>query len=403
MAVDAVPPPPSAPRPWQALPADLGALLCAEIPSIADEVVDVLGAAIPTYRTLEGPFGRDVIQAVADALHDFAGIIETRPPTLGAGRALYVAVGERWWRSGHSLDDLQAGYHLGARVVWRRIAAAATDAGADAPTVAVLADSLFAYLDEIASVTVEGFVAAQTAAAGERERRRQRLLAVLTAEPPADRATLERAAAAAGWVLPRRLALVALAEDPAGLRGRRLPADALVGAADGLGCVVLPDPDGPGRRRQLEAALLGLRAALGPTVPADQSARSWARARALWRLPLPGPGLRAADAHLLELLLAEDPSLVDDLAALRLGPLAALPPRSRERLEATLLAYLRHRGNGPRIAADLHVHSQTVRYRLARLRELLGAALDDPDARFELEVVLRARHAARPVSPVPPG
>jgi DNA-binding PucR family transcriptional regulator len=49
------------------------------------------------------------------------------------------------------------------------------------------------------------------------------------------------------------------------------------------------------------------------------------------------------------------------------------------------------------MAADLHVHPQTVRYRLTRLRELLGEALDDPDARFELEVVLRARHAARPV------
>ena len=43
------------------------------------------------------------------------------------------------------------------------------------------------------------------------------------------------------------------------------------------------------------------------------------------------------------------------------------------------------------MAADLHVHPQTVRYRLARLRELLGDALDDPEARFELEVVLRAR------------
>ena len=81
---------------------------------------------------------------------------------------------------------------------------------------------------------------------------------------------------------------------------------------------------------------------------------------------------------------------------MRLGPLTALAPRSRERLESTLLAYLRHRGNGPRMAFDLHVHPQTVRYRLARLRELLGAALDDPEARFELEVVLRARRAARP-------
>jgi DNA-binding PucR family transcriptional regulator len=37
------------------------------------------------------------------------------------------------------------------------------------------------------------------------------------------------------------------------------------------------------------------------------------------------------------------------------------------------------------------VHRQTARYRLTRLRELLGDALDDPDARFALEQALRAR------------
>ena len=191
MALDAR----TSPRPWHALPTDLGALVCAAIPAIADELVEVLGPAIPVYRTLDGPFGRDVVAAVADALHDFAGVIEHRPPTVGANRALYVTVGERWFRSGHSLDDLQSGYHLGARVVWRRIAAVATDACAEAETVAVLADSLFAYLDEIAAVTVEGFVAAQAAAAGEHERRRAQLVATLVADPASERAVLERTAA----------------------------------------------------------------------------------------------------------------------------------------------------------------------------------------------------------------
>ncbi|MGH2714951.1 MAG: helix-turn-helix domain-containing protein, partial [Thermoleophilaceae bacterium] len=36
-------------------------------------------------------------------------------------------------------------------------------------------------------------------------------------------------------------------------------------------------------------------------------------------------------------------------------------------------------------------HPQTVRYRLARLRELFGERLDEPDGRFELELALRAR------------
>jgi DNA-binding PucR family transcriptional regulator len=46
------------------------------------------------------------------------------------------------------------------------------------------------------------------------------------------------------------------------------------------------------------------------------------------------------------------------------------------------------------------VHPQTARYRLRGLRELLGDALDDPDARFEIELALRARLQAGGAGPV---
>ena len=60
-------------------------------------------------------------------------------------------------------------------------------------------------------------------------------------------------------------------------------------------------------------------------------------------------------------------------------------------MRATALAYVRHGGNSVAMAEELHVHPQTARYRIARLRELLGEQLEDPDARFELELALRAR------------
>ena len=51
-----------------------------------------------------------------------------------------------------------------------------------------------------------------------------------------------------------------------------------------------------------------------------------------------------------------------------------------------------------RAAAErLHVHVQTVRYRLGQLRELYGDELDDPVMRLELELALRA--AALPARP----
>jgi len=37
------------------------------------------------------------------------------------------------------------------------------------------------------------------------------------------------------------------------------------------------------------------------------------------------------------------------------------------------------------------VHPQTVRYRSGQIRELWGDEIDNPDRRFELELVLRAQ------------
>ena len=60
----------------------------------------------------------------------------------------------------------------------------------------------------------------------------------------------------------------------------------------------------------------------------------------------------------------------------------------------TTAAWLDHRGNAAEMARALHIHPQTARYRVARLRELVGDSLDDPDSRFELELSLRAKENA---------
>jgi DNA-binding PucR family transcriptional regulator len=42
------------------------------------------------------------------------------------------------------------------------------------------------------------------------------------------------------------------------------------------------------------------------------------------------------------------------------------------------------------MAGRLCVHPQTVRYRMRKLEQALGGQLGDPDARFAMELVLRA-------------
>jgi DNA-binding PucR family transcriptional regulator len=101
-----------------------------------------------------------------------------------------------------------------------------------------------------------------------------------------------------------------------------------------------------------------------------------------------GSGLVEANAVLPLLLLSESPAIATALAERRLGPLEPLTPKARERMRETALAYVRSRGNAAEMARSMHVHPQTARYRLARLRELLGDDLDDPSARLELELAL---------------
>jgi DNA-binding PucR family transcriptional regulator len=105
---------------------------------------------------------------------------------------------------------------------------------------------------------------------------------------------------------------------------------------------------------------------------------------------VPAEGLLDAAEYAAALLLRSDRRLAQELVRDRLAPLDGLPVGSRARLTTTLAAWIAAQGRLQAVAEDLHIHPQTVRYRLAKLRELFGEALEDPQQRFELELALRA-------------
>jgi DNA-binding PucR family transcriptional regulator len=158
-----------------------------------------------------------------------------------------------------------------------------------------------------------------------------------------------------------------------------------------MGYAIVPDPGAPGRLPALTHGLAGVRCALGPTVEPSAAATSARLARLALGLPGAGSGMVVADQRRVDLLLLRDEALAHGFVAGALGPLDALPETQRTRLEETLGAWLRHQGEVRLVAADLHVHAQTVRYRLGRLRDLLGGRMTSADGRLELELALRAR------------
>lgn len=381
--------------PWRGLPEHVADVIEPELPAITGEILETIAGEVPEYaRPLEGAFGRGLRTGVGEALSQFVALIRDPEAGRGRGREVYLQLGRGEQRVGRTLDSLQAAYRIGARVAWRRFAAAGGRAGLESEHLALLAEAIFAYIDELSADSVEGYAEAQAAVEDLRRRRRQELAALLVRDE-ADPAELAALARAAEWPLPARVALGACADDDLGALSARLPLDSLATTIDGVGCVVIPDPDAPGRRRELSRAASRLTLALGPTTEPGDAAESWRLAAGLLRAAaagaVSGGELLLVEEHLPDLLLFEAAHLTGLIASRRLRPLDGLTPKARIRMSDTALAYVRHHGNAVAMAAQLHVHPQTARYRIARLRELFGEQLDDPDVRFEMEIALRAR------------
>lgn len=390
------------------LPSELAWVLRPELAALTAEIAEALEAEGT------GAEAAALRMGVAEALRQFVDDVElgheARP------RRLFFNFGRTEMRAGRPLEGLLAAYRLGGRLAWRRFAAVGSRAGVAPATLHLLAEAVFSWVDELSDQSAAGFAQERSAAASAAQLRAERLVRLLVGEERADPAVVETAAGQVPWALPATLAVAAVADE----QGRLLAALPLGVAAAPMGellCVVLPEPAAHARELAGLLERRGLLGALGPAVPWRRAGVSWRRAQATHalaqrgvldrRVPMSfglseahghsaaGGGLVRAEDHPELLVLAADPELARELSTRMLAPLAALTPRQRERFAATLAAWLGHRGALKPIAAELGVHPQTVRYRVARLRELFGtAALDDPRTRFQLELALRARALA---------
>ena len=351
------------------------ASLRAAVPSVAERTVAALVEEVGEYGgALDPQLRRGIEQAVETTLTTFwvgatapdqAGPATPVAPALEAAYAL----GRGEARGGRTSDALLAAYRVGARVAWREM------------STTMIAHGVAGHTDELA----------KTGRA--REQDRERLgLALLRGEPPEE---LHGRAERAAWAPPVTLTAVVLPS--AHLRGaiamldpRTLVVAADVAARAGQeeGAVLLV-PDAHRDRAALLRSLRGRSAAVGPTRTWTESSTSYARVlRALELLPGPGDEPLDVDHHLVELVVGADAGALADLRARALAPLAGLAPATASRLTETLRSWLLHQGRRESVAADLHLHPQTVRYRMAQVRERYGDRLNDPRTALELTLAL---------------
>ena len=226
----------------------MGEVLRPGLARTADEMIDAIRSAVPAYaRPLDGAFGAGIRTGVVRALEQFVSAVEgarRRPP---GARDIYFELGRGEAREGRALEALLSAYRVGARVAWRNAAASAREAGLGAEVLAPLAESVFAFIDQLSARSAEGYAFEQSVTAGAAAGRRHALVQLMVSRPPADAAAVEEAAREAAWPLPATLAAVVW-RGPAEPRATaRLPLGSVVAVlADDTACALVPDAAAPG-------------------------------------------------------------------------------------------------------------------------------------------------------------
>ena len=378
------------------LPAHVADVLEPELPAIADDILRAIAEEVPEYaRPLEGAFGRAVRNGVERGAAALPGSVREadhpgpRPRRLRRPGARRVPPGTHPGRAAVRLPRRAPASRGGTLPTPARAPASSRRPSPGSPKRSSPTSTSSRPNRWRATRAPSPSSRANASACAPRWSRR-----CSAARPTAE---LGELAEQASWALPRTAATLACAADHMPGLARRLGADVMAAIVDGVGCVVVPDAEGPGR-----ASAIRVPPAIGPwpsapTVPVEQLTASWGLAAATLALRgVRATGPVSVDDHLRELLLFEGAPVIERMAGRRLAAFEPLTPKARARMEETALAYVRHAGSAVAMAAELHVHPQTARYRIARLRELLGDQLDDPDARFELEAALRPSVAWHP-------
>jgi hypothetical protein len=367
-------------------------VITARLPAILTEVMRALREDHPDYAEFLCSEFTEVVKATQGFLAGLVGHAECGRPSAvltedSREQSLFQEIGRGHSRESREVAGLLAAYRIGGTVAWRHIADVSLRMSVPTESLAALATALFTAVDQLSAASLRGYLYEESSTGRYREHQLHELAELLVCDR-ADSAAVRALATRARWVLPARAALVLIADDNA------LALDLLAQLGQlprvrraGSVVAVVSDPDGPGRRRWLTAALSGAGAVVSESESLDRLPSCLPRAQLA--LTLLGQGSIAGDPlyvdeHLDALIVHHNQPLLAALRLQALAPLRDLPEAARERLEDTLRSWLVQLGNRQAMARELHVHPQTVRYRLTRLRELFGDQLEDPSSRAAL-------------------
>jgi len=340
----------------------------ARLPELIRAAVAAVQEAIPAYRGLEEAQQREVEAVASWVLRRLLDAWTDGSPLTDSDRRRFRAIGGARGEDGRPVAAVLRAYRVAAVAGTDLVLDGSPDLDAD--DVRALSHTVLVAIDELTEAILGGYAAARERIGGDRERALRDLFDDLLAGRHTSPSALADRCRELDVELPPSPWLLVLdgPDHPTPdavlrtVRGRRtvalLPAGAALPAV--RGCLITDRAAEPVAFRLATDAL-------------DHAPAHAFHGRTL---------LDDGDAQLLALLSARPDADPGAVVAAVLGPLAE--PAQAHLLEG-LAAFL-STGSATGAADLLHVHAQTLRYRLRRVRELTGRDPRDPWQRLALDV-----------------
>ena len=364
--------------------------LVAELPSFVRQVLAEITTRVPAYQQLPGEeLAGDITRVIEQTLQAFAEVLRTGTLPTGEELRFLRESAARRAEEGVPIDVVLTAYHVGIQVVWEALVPEARPE--EVGQVLELNALAMRYLQVVTPAVSAGYLDERQTMFDDERSARHTLLTSL----------LDGSAEAGPYVVlalhvpahPDELTPGVDASVAARRKLRRLRTElerhsrdpVLSSLAPDGGIALLPGEDFPLDRIVADvtrSAGVPLTVAAVAAPPSGVAAAARLAREVLAVAVRSGPGLYRLEDVLLEYQLSRPSAALEPLAAI-------VSPLSDELVE-TLEVYLR-RGSRRPAATELHVHPNTVDYRLRRVAELTGL---DP-TRIEHVTLLTAALAAR--------
>jgi hypothetical protein len=365
--------------------ASIAMRLLERLDALADEMTDMIQAAVPLYRA--GVVDRETLRATGLVhLQAILGSLGRDPATASLESR---ENGRRRAADGVPLAAILEAYRVGARFMWEQVADTARTIGARSDVVLRAGSEMWQVLDTYSQELAEGYREEASAQALSAEQQRSALFQALF---EGHLATTNPWEAAELLRLPANGPLVVVAAEVPAIGRHALSRGEQTLRAAGLTSTwrLLPDIEIgvvslPGPAAQLDRLAEALSACATGRVgvsPPYTNLRATPQALTLARIALTSTlnrrGVTVFDQNLLAAAAVGAPDVMSHLSQTALAGLADLPDKERAILLDTFAAWLDNNGSAQAAAEQLYVHRNTIRHRLRKLEQHTGQDLNSP-------------------------